>query len=144
MLSRVRLFAIPWTVARQASLAITNSQSLLKLMSIASVMPSNHLILCCPFLLPPSIFPSIRVFSNEWVLCIRHSYYHSLHFVGTLCGARSHGKRKTKLGDLNPESKAVESGAQPGNHLTHSSGSAVHPPPTSCVVSHLGGDLGGR
>ena len=56
----------PWTAARQASLSITNSWSLLKLMSIALVMPSNHLILCCPLLLPPSIFPSIRVFSNDW------------------------------------------------------------------------------
>ena len=68
-LSRVRLFATPWTAARQASLSITNSQSLLKLMSIESVMPSNHLILCCPLLLLPSIFPSIRVFSNESALC---------------------------------------------------------------------------
>ena len=67
-LSRVRLFATPWTAARQASLSITNSQSLLKLMSIESVMPSNHLILCHPLLLPPSIFPSIRVFSSESVL----------------------------------------------------------------------------
>ena len=66
-LSRVRLFVTPWTVARQASLSITNSQSLLKLMSIESVMPSNHLILCRPLLLLPSIFPSIRVFSNESV-----------------------------------------------------------------------------
>ena len=70
-LSRVQLFATPWTVACQASLSITNSRSLLKLMSIESVMPSNHLILCCPFLLLPSIFPSIRVFSNELALCIR-------------------------------------------------------------------------
>ena len=70
-LSRVRLFAAPWTAARQASLSITNSRSLLKLMSIESVMPSNHLILCCPLLLLPSIFPSIRVFSNESALCIR-------------------------------------------------------------------------
>ena len=69
-LSCVRLFATPWTVARQASLSITNSQSLLKLMSIESVMPSSHLILCHPLLLP-SIFPSIRVFSNESVLHIR-------------------------------------------------------------------------
>ena len=70
-LSCVRLFATPWTVARQASLSITNSQSLLKLMSIESVIPSSHLILCCPLLLLPSIFPSIRVFSNESVLHIR-------------------------------------------------------------------------
>ena len=67
-LSRVRLFATPWTAARQSSLALTNSQSLLKLMSIESVMPSNHLILCCPLLLLPSIFPSVRVFSNESAL----------------------------------------------------------------------------
>ena len=64
-LSRVRLFATPWTAARQASLSITNSQSLLKLMSIESVMPSNHLILCRPFLLLPPIPPSIRVFSSQ-------------------------------------------------------------------------------
>ena len=64
-LSHVRLFVTPWTAARQASLSITNSQSLLKLMSIKSVMPSDHLILCHPLLLLPSIFPSIRVFSNE-------------------------------------------------------------------------------
>ena len=67
----VWLFATPWTAARQASLSITNSRSLLKLMSIESVMPSNHLILCHPLLLPRSIFPSIRVFSNESVLLIR-------------------------------------------------------------------------
>ena len=66
--SRVLLFATPWTAARQASLSITNSWSLLKLISIKLVMPSNHLILCCPLLLPPSIFPSIRVFSNESAL----------------------------------------------------------------------------
>ena len=65
------LFATPWTAARQACLSITNSQSLLKLMSIESVMSSNHLILCCPFLILPSIFPLIRVFSNESVLRIR-------------------------------------------------------------------------
>ena len=63
--------ATPWTAARQASLSITNSWSILKLMSIESMMPSNHLILCRPLLLPPSIFPSIRVFSSESVLCIR-------------------------------------------------------------------------
>ena len=68
LLSRVQLFANPWTAARQASLSFTISQCLLKLMSIKSVMPSNHLILCHPLLLLPSIFPSIRVFSNESVL----------------------------------------------------------------------------
>ena len=71
MLIYVRLFATSWTAAHQASLSITNSLSLLKFMSIESVMPSNHLILCCPLLLQPSIFPSIRVFSNESVLCIK-------------------------------------------------------------------------
>ena len=70
-LSHVQLFVTPWTTVRQASLSITNSQSLLKLMSIELVMPSNHLILCRPLLLLPSIFPSIRVFSNESVLHIR-------------------------------------------------------------------------
>ena len=79
-LSHVRLFATPWTAARQASLPITNSRSLLKLMSIKSVMPSNHLILCCPLLLPPSIFPSISVFSNESVLRIRWPEYWSFSF----------------------------------------------------------------
>ena len=71
LLHRVRTFVTPWTVARQAFLSITNSWSLLQLMSIESVMPSNHLILCRPLLLLPSIFPSIRGFSNESVLCIR-------------------------------------------------------------------------
>ena len=69
-LSRVWLFATPWTAARQASLSVTNSQSLLKLMSIKSVMPPDHLILCCSLLLLRSIFPSIRIFSNKSVLCI--------------------------------------------------------------------------
>ena len=70
LLSRVRLFATPWTAARQILLSIANSRSLLKLMSVASVMPSNHFFLCCPLLLLPSIFPSIRTFSNESVLHI--------------------------------------------------------------------------
>ena len=72
--------AIPWTAASQASLSITNSQSLLKLMSIELVMPANHLILCRPLLLPPSLFPSIRVFSNESVLHIRWPKYWSFSF----------------------------------------------------------------
>jgi len=79
-LSRVRFFATPWTIARQASLSITNSQSLLKLISIESIMPSSHLFLSCPLLLLPSIFPSIRVFSNESALCIRWQKYWSFSF----------------------------------------------------------------
>ena len=80
MLSCTQLFVTLQTAARQASLSITNSQSLLKPMSIESVMPSNHLILCCPLLLPPSIFPSIRVLSNESVLRIRWPKYWSFSF----------------------------------------------------------------
>ena len=79
-LNCVRLFATPWTAACQASLYTTNSWSLLKLMSIESVMPSIHLILCHPLLLLPSIFPSIRVFSNESVLCIRWPKYWNFSF----------------------------------------------------------------
>ena len=79
-LSHVLLFVTPWTAACQASLSITNSQSLPKLMSIESVMPSNHLILCRPLLLLPSIFPSIGVFSNELVLCIRWPKYWNFSF----------------------------------------------------------------
>ena len=80
LLSRGRLFVAPWTAARQVSLSITNSRSLLKLMSIKSVIPSNHLILCHPLLLLPSIFPIIRVFSNESVLCMRWPKYWSFSF----------------------------------------------------------------
>ena len=80
-LSHVRVFATPWTVAHHASLSITNSQSLLKLMPIESVMPSNHLILCRPRLLPPSVFPSIGVFSSESVLRIRWPKYWSFSLV---------------------------------------------------------------
>ena len=80
LLSCVQFFATPWSVARQASLSITNPQSLLKLMSIESVIPSSHLILCRPLLLPPSIFPSVRVFSNESVLHIRLPKYWSFSF----------------------------------------------------------------
>ena len=79
-LSHVQFFVVPWTAARQASLSITNSRSLLKLMPIESAMPSNHLILCHPLLLPPSILPSIRVFSNESVLRIRWPKYWSFSF----------------------------------------------------------------
>ena len=79
-LSRVQFFATPWTAACQASLSITNSRSLLKLLSIELVIPSNHLILCRPLLLLPSVFPSIRIFSNESVLCIRWPKYWSFSF----------------------------------------------------------------
>ena len=79
-LSHVRLFATPLTTAHQASLSITNSQSLPKPMSIESVMPSNHLTFCCPLLLLPSIFLSIRVFSNESALCIRWPKYWNFNF----------------------------------------------------------------
>ena len=76
----IRLFVTPWTAACQASLSITKSQSLLKLMSVESMMPSNHLILCHPLLLPPSIFASVRVFSSESALCIRWPKYWSFSF----------------------------------------------------------------
>ena len=79
-LSHVQLFATPWTAACQASLSITNSRSLLKLTSIEQLMPSSHLILCCPLFLSPSIFPSIRVFSNESALHIRSPKYWSFSF----------------------------------------------------------------
>ena len=80
LLSHFRLFETPQTVALQASLSITNSQSLFKLISVELVMSSNHLIVCCPLLLLPSIFPSLRVFSNESVLCIRWPKYWSFSF----------------------------------------------------------------
>ena len=87
-LSCVQLFTNPWTAARQASLSFTNSQ-MLKLMSIESVMPSNHLILCHPLLLLPSIFPNIRVFSNESVLHIRWPKYWSFSF--SISPSNEHG-----------------------------------------------------
>ena len=80
LLGRVRLFATPWIAARKASLSITNSRSSLKLMSIESVMPSSHLILCHPLLLLPPIPPSIRVFSNESTLCMKWPKYWSFSF----------------------------------------------------------------
>ena len=87
-LSRVRLFATPWTAAGQASLSITNSRNPPKPMSIQSMMPSNHLILCRPLLLLPSIFPSIRVFSSESALCIRWPKYWSFSF--SICPSSEH------------------------------------------------------
>ena len=88
-LSCVRLFATSWTAARQASLSITNSQNLLKLMSLEAVMPSNHLILCRPLLLLPSILPRIRVFLNESVLRIRWTKYWSFSFNISPCNEYS-------------------------------------------------------
>ena len=116
-LSCVQLFATPWTAAHQASLSITNSRSLLRLMFIESVMPSNHLILCCPLLLPPSIFPSIRVFSNESVLCIRWPMYWSFSFnispsnehsrlTGSSCSPRD-----SQESSPTPQSKSINSWA---------------------------------
>ena len=87
-LSRVQLFATPWTAACQASLSIINSWSCLKLVSIMVMMPSNHLILCHPLLLPPSIFPSIRVFSNESVLHIRWPKYWRFSF--SICSSNEY------------------------------------------------------
>ena len=81
LLIHIQLFVTPWTAARQASLSIANSRRLLKLKSIESVMPSNHFILSCPLLFPPSIFPSITVFSNESVLCSRWPKYWSFSFT---------------------------------------------------------------
>ena len=122
--SHVRLFATSWTAAHQASLSITNSQSLLKLMAIESVMPSNHLILCHPLLLLPSIFPSIRVFSNESVLCIKWPKYWSFSFsispsnehsglisfrmdcVGSPCSPRD-----SQESSLTPQFKSINSSA---------------------------------
>ena len=117
LLSCVRHFETLWTAARQVSLSITNSQSLLKLMSIESVMPSNHLIHCPPLLLPTSIFPCIRVFSNELVLCIRYSKYWSFSFpmnikdwfpldglVGSSCSPRN-----SQESSPTPQFKSIDS-----------------------------------
>ena len=120
--SRVWRFATPWTAARQASLSITNSQGLLKLMSIESVMPTNHLILCRPLLLLPSIFPSIRVFSNESVLRITWSKYWSFSFNISPSNiqdwfpldrlARSPGcPRDSQESSLKPQFKSINSSA---------------------------------
>ena len=88
--SSVQFFVTPWTTARQASLSITNSWSLLKLMSIELAMPTNHLILCRPLLLLPSVFPSIRVFSNESVLHIKWPKYWSFSFSFSISPSNEH------------------------------------------------------
>ena len=116
-LSHVQLFATPRTASRQASLSITNSQSLLKLMSVESVMPSNHLILCRTLLLSPSIFPSIRVFSSESVLCIRWPKYWSFSIsqsvssvaqsCPTLCDPMNHSTPDLAVRHQLPESTQI-------------------------------------
>ena len=103
-LSCVRLFVTPWTAARQASPSITSSWSLLKLMSIVTVMPSNHIILCHPLLLLPSVFPSIRVFSNESVLLIRWPKYWSYSFNISPCRPRD-----SQVSSLTPQFKSINS-----------------------------------
>ena len=104
-LSHVRLFATPWTAAHQASLSITNSQSPPKPMSTESVMPSNHLILCCPLLLLPSLFPSIRVFSNESALHIRRPKYWSFSF--NISPSKEHPGLISFRMDLRPTSECI-------------------------------------
>ena len=122
--SRVWLFVTPWTASHQTSLSITNSWSLLKLMSLESVMPSNHLILCHPLLLSPSIFPSIRVLSNESVLCIKvaevlvfqlqHQFFQWIFrtdllwdgLVGCPCSPRD-----SQVSSLTPQFKSINSSA---------------------------------
>ena len=108
-LSRVWLFETPWTAARQASLSITNSRSLLRLISIELVMPSNHLILCHPLLLP-SVFPSIRVFSSKSVLCIRWPKYWSFSFSISLSSEYS-GLISFRIDqfDLPPDQRTLKS-----------------------------------
>ena len=105
-LSCVQLFETPWTAVHQASLSIMNSQSLLKLMSIESVMPSNHLNLCHPFFLPPSIFPSIRVFSNESVLHIRWPKYWRFSFSISPSNAHS-GLNSIRIDRVSLQSKGL-------------------------------------
>ena len=95
-LSRVRLFATPWIAAHKASLSVTNTQSSLKLMSIESVMPSSHLILCCPLLLLPAIPPSIRVFSNESTLHMRWPKYWTFSLVSSLVSVSSFLPKKSQ------------------------------------------------
>ena len=116
LLSRVRFFATPWTAARQASLSFTVSQSLLKLMSIKLVMPSNHLILCRPLLLLPSIFPSIGVFFNESVLHIRWPKYWSFNISST---SEYSGLISFRMDWLDPSLLSTESGK-----------GGPHPPPS--------------
>ena len=146
----VWLFATPWIVACQASLSITNSQSLPKLMSIVSVMSSNHLILCHPLLFLPSIFPSIKVFSKEWILCIRwpkswsFSISPSNEYSGLIFSQQENG-------DLNTTSQAItlaynlnESGRghwAPNEKTALTETSKRNQTPTIGMNHYRGGDL---
>ena len=125
-LSCIQLFVTPWTAAHQASLSITNSWSLLKLKSIEPVMPSNHLILCRPLLLMPSIFPSIRGFSNESVLHIRWLEYWSFSFNNSPFNEYS-GLISFRMDWLDLFSLTAET--QMGLDSTWNSGSSLGPPP---------------
>ena len=122
-LSHIRLFATPWTAARQASLSITNSQSLLKLMPIESVMPSSHLILYCPLLLLPSILPSIRLFSKESVLHIRWPKYWSFSFSTSLSSEYS-GLTSFRMDWLDLQGRLVAVQETLNSHLQHHSSKA--------------------
>ena len=102
-LSHVRLFVTPWITARQASLSITNSWSSLRLMSIESVMPSSHLILCCPLFLLPPVPPSIRVFSNESALCLRWPKYWSFSF--SIIPSKEHWNMYNIIYEMNCQSR---------------------------------------
>ena len=134
LLCPVRLFMTSWTAAHQASLSITNSQSLCRLMYIASVMPSNHLSLCHPLLLPPSIFPSIRVFSSESALCIRWPNYSSFSFSTSPCNEYS-GLISFRIDcfDLLAVQKTLKSLLQ----LHSSKASIVFAQPSSWSNSHI-------
>ena len=138
LLSCVWLFAIPWTAACQASLSITNSWSLLKLTSIELVMPSNHLILCCPLLLLPSTFPSIRVFSNESVLRIRWPKYWSLSFSISPSNEYS-GLISFRMGwlDFLVVQGTLKSLLYPETHLPWLGGRGKATPPLCAWVSSL-------
>ena len=137
-ISHVRLFVTPWTVACQASLSIINFWSLLKLMSIVLVMPSNYLILCHPHLFPSSIFPSIRVFSNESVLHIRWSKYWSFSFSFSLSNEYS-GLISFRMDwlDLLAVQETLESSPTPQFKSINSSAlSFLHSPTLTSIHDH--------
>ena len=117
LLSCVQLFGTPWTAAHQAYLSITISRSLHKLLSVELVMPSNHLLLCCPLLLMPSIFPSIRVFSNELVLCIRWPKHWSFSFSNSPSNDPESSVGKESACDAGDPSQIPGSGKSAGEGI---------------------------